>query len=69
MSSDNNASHIFLFQLWNDRHARDLVVPALRESLANLNLAYVDLYLIHWPVGQFVRAFHFKYYTGLIILG
>ncbi|CAN6247723.1 unnamed protein product [Urochloa humidicola] len=26
------------------------VVPALRESLARLGLAYLDLFLIHWPV-------------------
>ncbi|XP_028177949.1 aldo-keto reductase AKR2E4-like [Ostrinia furnacalis] len=40
-------------KLWNDRHAREAVVPALRESLDQLKLDYVDLYLIHWPVGQF----------------
>ncbi|XP_052757127.1 aldo-keto reductase AKR2E4-like [Galleria mellonella] len=40
-------------KLWNDAHALDAVVPALRESLRRLNLDYVDLYLIHWPVGQF----------------
>ncbi|CAN6242520.1 unnamed protein product [Urochloa humidicola] len=26
------------------------VVPALRDSLARLGLAYLDLFLIHWPV-------------------
>ncbi|KAG6451556.1 aldo-keto reductase AKR2E4 [Manduca sexta] len=40
-------------KLWNDAHAQDAVVPALRRSLEKLNLDYVDLYLIHWPVGQF----------------
>ncbi|XP_013196732.2 aldo-keto reductase AKR2E4-like isoform X2 [Amyelois transitella] len=40
-------------KLWNSFHARDQVAPALRESLKKLNLTYVDLYLIHWPVGQF----------------
>ncbi|KAL0859348.1 hypothetical protein ABMA27_011140 [Loxostege sticticalis] len=40
-------------KLWNDRHAQAAVVPALRESLDKLQLEYVDLYLIHWPVGQF----------------
>ncbi|BBN16634.1 hypothetical protein MPTK1_7g08040 [Marchantia polymorpha subsp. ruderalis] len=30
-------------------HADD-VIPALRESLSNLRLEYVDLYLIHFPV-------------------
>ncbi|RVE40979.1 hypothetical protein evm_014370 [Chilo suppressalis] len=42
-------------KLWNDRHARDAVVPALRQSLQALNLSYVDLYLIHWPIGQFAN--------------
>ncbi|XP_052757125.1 aldo-keto reductase AKR2E4-like [Galleria mellonella] len=38
-------------KLWNTRHAKEDVVPALRESLKRLNLDYIDLYLIHWPVG------------------
>lgn len=40
-------------KLPNDAHASEAVVPALKESLNRLNLDYVDLYLIHWPVGQF----------------
>ncbi|KAJ8711141.1 hypothetical protein PYW07_008383 [Mythimna separata] len=36
-------------KLWNDKHAKDQVVPALRDSLAKLGLQYVDLYLIHSP--------------------
>ncbi|KAL0867913.1 hypothetical protein ABMA27_008592 [Loxostege sticticalis] len=39
-------------KLWNDRHARDQVVPALKESLARLGLDYVDLYLIHFPISS-----------------
>lgn len=37
-------------KLWNDRHAETDVVASLKESLARLNLDYVDLYLVHWPV-------------------
>ena len=36
-------------KLWNDKHAEDDVVPACRQSLADLRLAYLDLYLVHWP--------------------
>ncbi|KAL8494686.1 hypothetical protein ACS0TY_025501 [Phlomoides rotata] len=37
-------------KLWaSDNHA-DRVLLALNKSLQNLNLEYIDLYLIHWPV-------------------
>lgn len=39
-------------KLWPTFFARDQVVPACKESLANLGLDYVDLYLIHWPIGM-----------------
>ncbi|XP_022120073.2 aldo-keto reductase AKR2E4 isoform X1 [Pieris rapae] len=37
-------------KLWNDAHERDEVRPALKKSLEELGLDYVDLYLMHYPM-------------------
>ena len=37
-------------KLWNSDHAPARVETAINRSLANLQLRYLDLYLIHWPV-------------------
>ena len=36
-------------KLWNDRHGAEESKRALGESLEQLGLDHVDLYLIHWP--------------------
>ncbi|XP_058105693.1 non-functional NADPH-dependent codeinone reductase 2-like [Magnolia sinica] len=46
-------------KLWcNDNHPQ-LVQPALRKSLENLQLEYLDLFLVHWPVS--LKPGDFKY--------
>ena len=37
-------------KLWNDSHAPEHVRPALEQTLHDLQLDTLDLYLIHWPV-------------------
>ncbi|KAF8132051.1 NADP-dependent oxidoreductase domain-containing protein [Boletus edulis] len=37
-------------KLWNSCHQPQLVEAALDETLQQLGLTYLDLYLIHWPV-------------------
>ncbi|NP_001187825.1 aldo-keto reductase family 1 member A1-B [Ictalurus punctatus] len=36
-------------KLWNTKHHPEDVEPALLNSLKELKLEYLDLYLIHWP--------------------
>ena len=36
-------------KLWNDRHAPADVAPAFEQSLHDLGLEHLDLYLVHWP--------------------
>ncbi|KAK4703434.1 hypothetical protein P7C70_g2785, partial [Phenoliferia sp. Uapishka_3] len=44
-------SELFLTsKLWNTSHRPDLVEPALDDTLKELGVEYLDLYLIHWPV-------------------
>jgi alcohol dehydrogenase (NADP+) len=40
-------------KLWNDRHAARDVIPSCRQSLADLQLDYLDMYLVHWPFPNF----------------
>lgn len=37
-------------KLWNNAHAPHQVQPALEQTLTDLRIDSLDLYLIHWPV-------------------
>ncbi|ORY77579.1 NADP-dependent oxidoreductase domain-containing protein [Leucosporidium creatinivorum] len=37
-------------KLWNSSHSPERVELALDETLKNLGVSYLDLYLMHWPV-------------------
>ena len=40
-------------KLWNDKHAPKDVRESCRQSLRDLGLDYLDLYLVHWPFRNF----------------
>lgn len=42
-------------KLWNDHRGYDLTMKAFDASMKELGLAYLDLYMIHWPA---VSAWH-----------
>lgn len=48
-------------KLWNTYHAREHVRPALERSLRDLDLDYLDLYLIHFPIALEFVPFERRY--------
>lgn len=42
-------------KVWNNRHGHDSTKTAFEESLNKLNLDYIDLFMIHWPVPKEAR--------------
>ena len=48
-------------KLWNNAHAPEDVQPTLEKTLSDLNLEYLDLYLMHWPIAY---KKHVQYHTS-----
>lgn len=40
-------------KLWNDKHGEEDVIASCRQSIADLRVDYLDLYLVHWPFPNF----------------
>lgn len=51
-------------KLWNTYHRAEHVRPALEKSLKDLQLDYLDLYLIHFPISSKFVPFEERYPPG-----
>lgn len=69
-SSKVRREDIFLVtKLWNDDHGYEKTLKAFNKSLENLQVEYIDLYLIHWPNRlntETWRAFEYLYKSGKV---
>lgn len=69
-SSKVRREDIFLVtKLWNDDHGYENTLKAFNKSLENLQVEYIDLYLIHWPNrlnSETWRAFEYLYKIGKV---
>ena len=48
-------------KLWNTYHRPEHVEPAIRRTLSDLGVAYLDLYLIHFPISLRFVPFEVRY--------
>ena len=49
-SSISRAEIFVTTKLWNSDHGYDSTLLAFESSLKRLDIGYIDLYLVHWPV-------------------
>ena len=65
--SNIKREEIFLVtKLWNNDHGYEETIKAFNKSLENLQVEYIDLYLIHWPNKlntETWKAFEYLYKT------
>ncbi|XP_028758093.1 NAD(P)H-dependent 6'-deoxychalcone synthase-like [Neltuma alba] len=60
--------HLFVTsKLWCTNNHPHLVLPALQNSLGTLQLEYLDLYLIHWPISAKPGKFAFPIETEDVV--
>lgn len=55
---------VIVSKLWNSYHHPDNVPKALNKVLSDLNLAYLDVFYIHFPIAQKFVPLKEKYPTG-----
>lgn len=49
-----NRGELFITtKVWNDNHGYDKTMRAFEESMRLMELDYLDMYLIHWPVPSY----------------